>query len=158
MFYSWWYLHSEICGEKKYQLLKFCRQISSGLSYLASKQFVHRDLAARNILVSSDDVCKVCGTKLEMTCLHTCLSYHYVIDIWFWYGTWCIWWYLLHVQWRKDSSCVDCSWSEYLDRCFTKCKYYNYEDMHMLMTQETGACEHVDKSILNRLVHVLKNY
>ena len=30
------------------------------MNYLANKQFVHRDLAARNILVSSDDVCKVC--------------------------------------------------------------------------------------------------
>ena len=30
------------------------------MGYLAGKSFVHRDLAARNILVSKDDVCKVC--------------------------------------------------------------------------------------------------
>ncbi|XP_065899848.1 ephrin type-B receptor 1-B-like [Dysidea avara] len=49
----------ESYGDLKHDLLSFCRQISSGFSYLASKLFVHRDLAARNILVSSDDVCKI---------------------------------------------------------------------------------------------------
>ena len=42
-------------------LLKFSRQISDGMDYLAKKCFIHRDLAARNILVTDNYVCKVCG-------------------------------------------------------------------------------------------------
>ena len=41
-------------------LLSFCRQVVSGMNYLASKSFVHRDLAARNVLVSRNENCKVC--------------------------------------------------------------------------------------------------
>ena len=40
-------------------LLKFCKEIAAGMTYLSGKQFVHRDLAARNILVSEKIVCKV---------------------------------------------------------------------------------------------------
>ena len=47
--------------ELKTNLLSYCGQIAAGLNYLTNKQFIHRDLAARNILVSSDDVCKVCS-------------------------------------------------------------------------------------------------
>ena len=42
-----------------HSLLSYCRQIASGMSYLAGKAFIHRDLAARNILVAEDGTCKV---------------------------------------------------------------------------------------------------
>ena len=40
-------------------LLKFCREVAEGLSYLASKSFVHRDIAARNILLDQKHNVKV---------------------------------------------------------------------------------------------------
>ena len=49
------------CGpeELELQLLKFSRQITSGMAYLSKKAFVHRDLAARNILLDESLNCKV---------------------------------------------------------------------------------------------------
>ena len=39
--------------------LRICKEVSQGMTYLSSKNYVHRDLAARNILVDADFVCKV---------------------------------------------------------------------------------------------------
>ena len=41
------------------QLLKFCRDIASGMRHLVTKNFVHRDLAARNVLLNDNLICKV---------------------------------------------------------------------------------------------------
>ena len=41
-------------------LLEFSQQIAMGMNYLSGKGFIHRDLAARNILVTDDNICKVC--------------------------------------------------------------------------------------------------
>ena len=40
-------------------LLKFCREIASGMEHLASRNCVHRDLAARNVLLTKTMVCKI---------------------------------------------------------------------------------------------------
>jgi len=40
-------------------LLKFCKEIASGMEYLNGKKFIHRDLAARNVLLSTELICKV---------------------------------------------------------------------------------------------------
>ncbi len=41
-------------------LLDFSLQVNLGMQYLSSKGYVHRDLAARNVLISRDNICKVC--------------------------------------------------------------------------------------------------
>ena len=45
-------------------LLEFSVQIAIGMDYLTRKGFVHRDLAARNVLVSKQNVCKVCLNEM----------------------------------------------------------------------------------------------
>ena len=65
-------IHKCICNfsgmmdrELPHALLSYCRQVASGVNYLASKSFVHRDLAGRNILVSENWTCKVCFATKE---------------------------------------------------------------------------------------------
>uniref|UniRef100_A0AAQ5Z1S7 Tyrosine-protein kinase n=1 Tax=Amphiprion ocellaris TaxID=80972 RepID=A0AAQ5Z1S7_AMPOC len=41
------------------QLLEMCKDVSEGMTYLESKQYIHRDLAARNCLVDGNGTVKV---------------------------------------------------------------------------------------------------
>ncbi|CAL9707189.1 unnamed protein product [Knipowitschia caucasica] len=41
------------------QLLEMCKDVTEGMAYLESKQYLHRDLAARNCLVDSNGTVKV---------------------------------------------------------------------------------------------------
>ena len=60
--------------------VKFSKDITSGMSYLAKKNFIHRDLAARNILLTSDMTCKVkhlfvyvCVCVCVCVCVRVCV-------------------------------------------------------------------------------------
>ena len=64
--------------ETPFVLLSFCRQIASGMTYLALKNFVHRDPAARNILISKEDVCKV-STISDIWSVYVLTRYYFQI-------------------------------------------------------------------------------
>ncbi len=62
VYYKHFYLYSKHSRLPEL-LLKFCREIASGMEYLSKKCFIHRDLAARNILLSKQLTCKVTITN-----------------------------------------------------------------------------------------------
>ena len=45
------------------ELLRYCKEIAMGMSYLACKGYIHKNLMARNVLLDKHKVCKV-------QCLH----------------------------------------------------------------------------------------
>lgn len=52
-------------------LLCWSFQITRGMQYLASRKVVHGDLAARNILLSTDNVVKICDFGLARSLYKT---------------------------------------------------------------------------------------
>uniref|UniRef100_A0A8C9WJA0 Tyrosine-protein kinase n=1 Tax=Scleropages formosus TaxID=113540 RepID=A0A8C9WJA0_SCLFO len=53
------YLRDTLKHPSAIQLLEMCKDVSEGMAYLESQQFIHRDLAARNCLVASNGTVKV---------------------------------------------------------------------------------------------------
>ncbi|KAF4085509.1 hypothetical protein AMELA_G00095950 [Ameiurus melas] len=53
------YLRESLRQPTAVQLLEMCKDVSEGMAYLESQQYIHRDLAARNCLVDSNGTVKV---------------------------------------------------------------------------------------------------
>ncbi|MBN3272520.1 BTK kinase, partial [Polyodon spathula] len=53
------YLKETLKRPQPIQLLEMCKDVSEGMAYLESQQYIHRDLAARNCLVDDNGTVKV---------------------------------------------------------------------------------------------------
>ncbi|KAG9349088.1 hypothetical protein JZ751_029408 [Albula glossodonta] len=53
------YLREDLNHPSPVLLLEMCKDVSEGMAYLESQQYIHRDLAARNCLVDSNGTVKV---------------------------------------------------------------------------------------------------
>ncbi|KAJ8281716.1 hypothetical protein COCON_G00042350 [Conger conger] len=53
------YLREEVANPPPILLLEMCKDVSEGMAYLESQQYLHRDLAARNCLVDGNGSVKV---------------------------------------------------------------------------------------------------
>ncbi|KAG5851834.1 tyrosine-protein kinase BTK [Anguilla anguilla] len=53
------YLREDLKHPSTILLLEMCKDVSEGMAYLESQQYIHRDLAARNCLVDSNGTVKV---------------------------------------------------------------------------------------------------
>ncbi|MBN3323779.1 BTK kinase, partial [Atractosteus spatula] len=53
------YLRETLKLPNQVQLMEMCKDVTEGMAYLESQQFIHRDLAARNCLVDSNGTVKV---------------------------------------------------------------------------------------------------
>lgn len=64
----------EYIGLSNFSVLKVdsynFRDTCAGMEYLESRQVVHRDLAARNVLISDDNVAKVCLNLILISFFH----------------------------------------------------------------------------------------
>lgn len=56
-------------------LLNMCIQVSSGMAYLESHNYIHRDLAARNCLVGNGNIVKVADFGLTRLVLFSAVLF-----------------------------------------------------------------------------------